>query len=231
MFCQKCGKEIPNDANMCPYCGTTLAANPQPQPNVPQEKKKKKKKKTGCLVAIISVIVLVTVIFIIAISGSDGGTTTTGDGGANTTASGDKIVPEDDGTKTYSIGDTVTVHTNRGDYSLKFTGVRETSERNEFADENPQRVVILEYEYSNISFDSDVVVSYLYFRPYDKGGNALSQYPDSSVKYTTNISQGKTATASVAYGLNSNDNVITLDFYDITLQSPQKAECTFKLTW
>lgn len=74
MFFQKCGKEIPNDANMCPYCGTTLAANPKPQPNVPQGKKKKKKKKTGCLVAIISVIVLVTVIFIIAISGSDNGT-------------------------------------------------------------------------------------------------------------------------------------------------------------
>lgn len=227
MFCQKCGKEIPNDANMCPYCGNVLTAS---QPSSSPKKAKKKKKKVGCLISVISVIALVAIILIIAISGSDG-TTTTGDGGANTTASGDKIITEDGGAKTYSIGDTVTVHTNRGDYSLKFTGVRETSKRNEFADENPQRVVILEYEYSNISFDSDVVVSYLYFRPYDKGGNALSQYPDTSIKHTTNISQGKTATASVAYGLNSSDNVITLDFYDITLQSPQKAECTFKLTW
>lgn len=227
MFCQKCGKEIPNDANMCPYCGNALTAS---QPSSSPKKAKKKKKKVGCLISVISVIALVAIILIIAISGSDG-TTTTGDGGANTTASGDKIITEDDGAKTYSIGDTVTVHTNRGDYSLKFTGVRETSKRNEFADENPQRVVILEYEYSNISFDSDVVVSYLYFRPYDKGGNALSQYPDTSIKHTTNISQGKTATASVAYGLNSSDNIITLDFYDITLQSPQKAECTFNLTW
>ena len=229
MFCKNCGKLIPDDAVLCPYCGTSLVANPPPQSNVPQDRKKKKK--TGCLISIISVIALITIILVIAISGSDDGTTTTGDDGTGTTSSGDKIITEDDSTKTYSIGDTVTVHTNRGDYSLKFTRVRETSERNEFADENPQRVVILEYEYSNISFDSDVVVSYLYFRPYDKDGNALSQYPDTSVKYTTNISQGKTATASVAYGLNSSDNVITLDFYDITLQSPQKSECTFNLTW
>lgn len=89
MFCQKCGKEIPNDANMCPYCGTTLAANPQPQPNVPQDRKKKKK--TGCLISIISVIALITIILVIAISGSDDETTTTGDGGASTTASSGKI--------------------------------------------------------------------------------------------------------------------------------------------
>ena len=231
MFCKNCGKSIPDDAVLCPYCGTSLAAGTQPQPTQPNIQQPKKKKKTGCLIAVIAVIALITIILVVAILGSDDGTTTTGDGGTGTTASGEKIVTEDYSAKTYSIGDTVTVHTNRGDYSLKFTRVRETSERNEFADENPQRVVILEYEYSNISFDSDVVVSYLYFRPYDKGGNALSQYPDTSVKYTTNISQGKTATASVAYGLNSSDNVITLDFYDITLQSPQKAECTFNLTW
>lgn len=231
MFCKNCGKSIPDDAVLCPYCGTSFAAGTQPQPTQANIQQPTKKKKTGCLIAVIAVIALITIILVVAILGSDDGTTTTGDGGTGTTASGEKIVTEDDSAKTYSIGDTVTVHTNRGDYSLKFTGVRETSERNEFADENPQRVVILEYEYSNISFDSDVVVSYLYFRPYDKGGNALSQYPDTSVKYTTNISQGKTATASVAYGLNSSDNVITLDFYDITLQSPQKAECTFNLTW
>ena len=223
MFCQKCGKEIPNDANMCPYCGTNFAASDQ-QSDSPK-KGKKKNKKVGCLISIIVVVALIAIILAIAIgSGSD--TTTTSDGTVN-----NQSQQSEDSKKTYKIGDTVTVHTSRGDYSLKFTGVRETSERNEFADDKPQRVVILEYEYKNISFDADVVVSYLYFRAYDKSGNSLTTYPDISVKQSTNISQGKTATASVAYGLNSNDNVISVDFYDITMESMYKAECTFNLTW
>lgn len=89
MFCKNCGKSIPDDAVLCPYCGTSLVANPPPQSNVPQDRKKKKK--TGCLISIISVIALITIILVIAISGSDDGTTTTGDGGTGTTASSGKI--------------------------------------------------------------------------------------------------------------------------------------------
>lgn len=73
MFCQKCGKEIPNDANMCPYCGNALTAS---QPSSSSKKTKKKKKKVGCLISVISVIALVAIILIIAISGSDNGTST-----------------------------------------------------------------------------------------------------------------------------------------------------------
>lgn len=89
MFCKNCGKSIPDDAVLCPYCGTSLVANPPPQSNVPQDRKKKKK--TGCLISIISVIALITIILVIAISGSDDGTTTTGDDGTSTTASSGKI--------------------------------------------------------------------------------------------------------------------------------------------
>ena len=42
MFCQKCGKEIPNDSKVCPYCGVRLADSIQPKPNAKPEKKKKK---------------------------------------------------------------------------------------------------------------------------------------------------------------------------------------------
>lgn len=89
MFCKNCGKSIPDDAVLCPYCGTSLVANPPPQSNVSQDRKKKKK--TGCLISIVSVIALITIILVIAISGSDDGTTTTGDDGTGTTASSGKI--------------------------------------------------------------------------------------------------------------------------------------------
>ena len=33
MFCKKCGKQIPDDANFCPYCGKHLNGEIPPQKN------------------------------------------------------------------------------------------------------------------------------------------------------------------------------------------------------
>ena len=226
MYCQKCGKPIADGSDKCLFCG-----EPIPTANIAISTKnnktadKKKNRKVGCLCG--AVIIIAVIAIFAVIMGSGDSTIATDDTSAKTAES--QQAEED--SNTYKIGDTVTVHSNRGDYSLKFTGVRETKERNPYADEKPQRVIVLEYEYKNISFDADVVVSYLYFRTYDKDGNALSVYPDTSVKQTTNISQGKTTSASCAYGLNSNDNSVTVDFYDITMQSMNKSECSFTLTW
>ena len=216
-FCSQCGKEILDQANICPHCGCSVVNG--------SSKKVHKNRKPGCLIIFVIIFVLF-IAFFTAILFSDDGTTTTSDETTITEISENKQE-----LKTYKVGETVTFKTDRGDYSLKFTGIKETFERNDLADEKPERVIILEYEYKNISFDSDVVVSYLYFRAYDKDGNALTIYPDTSVKYTTNISQGKTATASVAYGLDNDENCITVDFYDITMESMHKPECTFNLTW
>ena len=68
MFCQKCGKEIPNDSKVCPYCGVRLADSIQPQPNAKPEKKKKK---TGCLIAVVLVIALIAILAVIISSGDD----------------------------------------------------------------------------------------------------------------------------------------------------------------
>ncbi len=230
MYCPKCGCENNDGANFCASCGYNYTTGTSE--NVSKRKKnvkltEKKKKPNGCLTALIVVIIIFGVFFVALLSGDDSSS------GAENTTNNSQVdnVQQNDDEKVYGIGDTVTVNTSRGDYSLKFTGVRETSKRNQYADDNPQRVVILEYEYKNISFDSDVVVSYLYLRTYDNDGNALAVYPDTSIKPTTNISQGKTATASVAYGLNSDDNIVTVDFYNITMESMHNAECSFKLTW
>lgn len=229
MYCPKCGCKNNDGANFCTSCGYNYIAGTSENVSMGKnvKSKDKKKKPNGCATALIIVIIIFGVFLIALLSGDDSGS------GAENTTNNSQVdnVQQNDDEKVYGIGDTVTVHTSRGDYSLKFTGVRETTKRNEYADDNPQRVVILEYEYKNISFDSDVVVSYLYFRAYDNDGNALTVYPDTSIKHTTNISQGKTATASVAYGLDSDDNVVTVDFYNITMESIHNAECSFNLTW
>lgn len=230
MYCPKCGVANNYGTNFCPQCGYNYTNNINAETGKTENNDKlnaKKKKTLNSILAFLVIFIIFDILFIALMIRSDGDSDT----GNTSNNSHADITQQSDDEKVYGIGDNVTVHTSRGDYSLKFTGVRETTERNEFADENPQRVVILEYEYKNISFDSDVVVSYLYFRVYDNYGRSLSTYPDTSTKSTTNISQGKTATASVAYGLNNNDNVVTVDFYNITMESMYDAECTFKLTW
>lgn len=252
MFCKNCGQEIRNDDIFCTNCGTRVVQaqpqpnsqpKPQPQqqsmpmtlPTPPQPaedgkkapKKKKKKSAKGCLVAfIIAVIIIASILIIAIIAGGDNTTNTVND----SNSASEKTTQSNDG-KMYKIGDTVTMHTNRGDYSLKITGVRETSERNEFADEKPKKVILIDYEYQNISFDSDVVISNLYFRVYDNDGNVLTVYPAIDTKSPTTIGQGKKATASVAYGIDSDEKSISLDFYDITLESMFNSECSFKLSW
>lgn len=43
MFCQKCGKEIPDDAAICPYCGAPTQESPADNKKKSPDKKKKKK--------------------------------------------------------------------------------------------------------------------------------------------------------------------------------------------
>ena len=52
----------------------------------------------------------------------------------------------------YTIGETWTVD---GQWSLTVTGVTETAERNEYADEKPAAVYIVDYEYTNIGYEDE----------------------------------------------------------------------------
>jgi hypothetical protein len=60
MFCTKCGREIPDDATLCPYCGFTVGAAPPPVPP-PQPRK-------GFGAGKISIIVIASVIGLIVVS-------------------------------------------------------------------------------------------------------------------------------------------------------------------
>lgn len=115
-----------------------------------------------------------------------------------------------------------------GEIRIKFLSVTETDERNEFSDLDPDRVVMIEYEYENKSREEDVYVSDMDFRAYDKANNVLETYP-SDVKYPTSISMGRKANAEVSYALNNDNNYIELEFYDNSFNS--KADAKFILEW
>lgn len=80
----------------------------------------------------------------------------------------------------YTIGETWTVD---GQWSLTVTGVTETAERNEYADEKPAAVYIVDYEYTNIGYeDENGVLNGIYFNMedtiVDSGGIMGYSYPN-----------------------------------------------------
>ena len=128
----------------------------------------------------------------------------------------------------YKLNDDIYVTNNSGKYRVKFTNIYETSSRNQFSDKQANRVVIIEYEYENISLNDDLYISELSFKLYDKENNQLETYP-ADTKYPSNISKGRKTTASVAFALNSNNNYIELEFYDNMFNS--KANCKVIFEW
>ena len=125
---------------------------------------------------------------------------------------------------TYKLNDDILVKNRDGEYRIKFTNIRETSDRNEYSDKQADRVVIIEYEYENISKESDLYISDMCFKIYDKNNIKLETYPV-SVKYPDSISIGRKTTASVAFALNDDTNYLELEFYD----NPFNSRSDFKV--
>lgn len=92
--------------------------------------------------------------------------------------------------KNYKLGDTADISATYGNYRLTFTEVVESDKRNEYADTQPERIVIVKYQYENVDCTQDITISYLYFRAYDSEGNLLDTYPSTEIEYPNTISAG-----------------------------------------
>ena len=86
--------------------------------------------------------------------------------------------------KIYTIGETVTYTKNSKDL-IHFTvdSVRNTDDRNEFADSQPEQVIIIHYSYENIANEDDIYFSSINFKVIDEGGNVCETYPASINTY------------------------------------------------
>ena len=119
------------------------------------------------------------------------------------------------GAKTYKLNEDIYVTTGEEKYRIKFTNVTETDYRATHSSQKADRVVIVEYEYENISKENNLYISDTYFKLYDKKNNNLMTYPVvTDVKYPKDAAKGETVVANVAYALNNSDNYIKVDFYD-----------------
>lgn len=129
----------------------------------------------------------------------------------------------------YKLNEDIYITKNSGKYRVKFTNITETDYRNEFSDVVADRVVIIEYEYENLTLKDDLYISSMNFKLYDKENNSMETYPAIDTKYPSSVGTGRKTTASEAFALNSENNYIELDLYDNMFNS--KADCRVILEW
>ena len=116
--------------------------------------------------------------------------------------------------KTYKINEDIVVTKDEGKYRIRITNVEETTRRNQFSDIQAQKVVLISYEYENMTMENDLSVSELGFKLYDKDNNKLETYPDINQKYGGSVSKGRKTSSVDAYALNNDNNYIELEYYD-----------------
>ena len=143
-----------------------------------------------------------------------------GNGGSESTSS----------IKTYGLNEDVYVKNSSGEeYRIKLTGIKETKERNKYSDKEAKKVIIIDYEYENISKSSDLYVSSLDFKGYDSDSTSLESYEVITYKYPSTISSGRKATAQMVWAVNNGTDKIELEYYDNMFNS--KPDCKFNLSW
>lgn len=130
---------------------------------------------------------------------------------------------------TYGMNEDIYITNESGKYRVKFTKIYETSERNQFWESQADRVVVLEWEYENLTIPEDLYVSELNFKLYDKDNNKLETYPSGDTKYGGSIGQGRKAISSEAFALNNTNNYIELEFYDNSFNN--KPDCKVYIEW
>lgn len=177
-------------------------------------------KKVLCVV--LSLLLVASFMFF-AVASSDSASTSKDDG------SGSAAADSKEEKATYKIGDKVKIQTSSGEYTVKITSVKETKDRNEFSDIKADRVILVAYEYENISYEDDLLVSDMNMKLYDKENNLLEDYPAVEEKYGSSVGTGRKSNGVEAFALNSSDNYVELELYSNIFNS--KSDCRFILEW
>lgn len=131
--------------------------------------------------------------------------------------------------KTYGLKDDIYITNDNGEYRLKITGIRETTDRNQFSDIVADRVVIISYEYENISLSDDLYISDYDFKVYDADNNSLDDYPLYNIDFSDTVGVGRKSLGEMAFALNNGSNYLELEYYDNMWNS--SSDCIIKLEW
>lgn len=156
----------------------------------------RKKNKGLCIAGIILGVISLVMVF------SNTGTTT--EVSSNNT---------DGNVQSCKVGDTITVKNSSEEYTLQITDVKETTARNEYADQTPSQVFLIDYNYVCNKADDGVYVSDMNFKIVDESGEVGYTYPIEATS-PQRVTAGVTCKAQMAFGVNNSSKKIKLQFFD-----------------
>ena len=104
------------------------------------------------------------------------------------------------------LGDTIYITTPSGDYELTFTNAHYIDERNEYSTTMADKVIMLEYEYKNISYEDEYmdglfVCEGVDYKVYDGDGYLLETYPVTLTFYQDSVSKNRSSKGSEAFAV------------------------------
>ena len=104
------------------------------------------------------------------------------------------------------LGDTIYIATSSGDYELTFTNAYYTDERNEYSSTLADKVIILEYEYKNISYENKFldglfICEGTHYKVYDGDGYSLEIYPANLPYHQDSVSKNRSSKGSEAFAV------------------------------
>ncbi len=129
----------------------------------------------------------------------------------------------------HKLNDDIYINNDDGKYRLKITGIKESKQRNEYSDKEAKKVIVISYEYENLTLEDDLYISSTNFKAYDNDNNSLETYEVIDYKYPNKVSNGRKATAEMVFALNNDSNYIELEFYDNPYNS--KSNTKIALEW
>lgn len=163
----------------------------------------KKKSKGMCIAGIV-----LTIISLIIVFSSSSSTQTTSSNGEP---------------QKCKLGDVVTIKASSdSEYTLSITGIKETKNRNEFSDKNPNQVFIIDYTYTCNKAEENIYVSDMNFKIIDEQGEIGETYPV-DIKEPQAIMSGITCKAQMAFGVNNKSSKIKLQFFNNMFDSTPTA--------
>ena len=120
------------------------------------------------------------------------------------------------------IGDTITVFTSNGDYEITFTDTYFTEYRNEFEELQPENVLVVEYEYTNISYepliaDGLYIMHGLDYQIYGQDGFSLDTYPYYPLDGDS-VSVGRSSVGSDSFHVNNGQTHFEIEIADIIVE-------------
>lgn len=145
---------------------------------------------------------------------------------ANASEEGERRAAE---SKVYGIGETWTVD---GLWSLTFTSVSQTDDRNRYSDKTPEQVILLNYDYENIGYKGtvqDLYISGSSFQIIDGNGEVSDSYPGRITNHPQEVPVGaKCIGAQECIGLNNTSEKIKVivSLYD---NNHEEHTATFEL--